>query len=389
MVLGVGVTASASLRRLATLSRHLTMSAADAGVRIERVGSVAHLILDRPKALNALNLPMVRVLSDAYAASAGDAAVTSIVMSGAGGKAFCAGGDVRAVMEAARVDPTGLSDAFFREEYALNAAIAGCPTPQVSVWDGIVMGGGVGLSLHGRFRVATERASFAMPETGIGFFPDVGGSHFLSRLPAEVGTYLALTGARIGAADLVHAGLATHFVPSDAAPGVAAALDGVAGEAAVADALAALGGGAAPPAEGATLAANAGAIERCFAAPTVEAIVGALEAEGGEWAAGALKALRRVSPTSLKLTLRLLRDAGDAPLSECLRREFRASQRAMRPPSDFFEGIRAALVDKDRSPKWEPDALPAVSDAAVASFLANLGDRELELPLLTPAFKPV
>ena len=246
----IGV-ATASLRRLTTLSRHLTMSAADAGVRIERVGSVANIVLDRPKALNALNLPMVRVLSDAYAASAGDAAVTSIVMSGAGGKAFCAGGDVRAVMEAARVDPTGLSDAFFREEYALNAAIAGCPTPQVSVWDGIVMGGGAGLSVHGRFRVATERTLFAMPETGIGFFPDVGGSHFLqaaqpnpnpypipsplpeplplsrtlnrthptptpsSRQAAGVGralgTYLALTGARLHAADLLYSGLATHF----------------------------------------------------------------------------------------------------------------------------------------------------------------------------------
>ena len=361
----------------------------DESILFERKGDLAVVTLNRPKALTALNLEMIEKMDPQLKAWESDASVAAVLIKGAGEKAFCAGGDVRAVMEAARVDPTGLSDAFFREEYALNAAIAGCPTPQVSVWDGIVMGGGVGLSLHGRFRVATERASFAMPETGIGFFPDVGGSHFLSRLPAEVGTYLALTGARIGAADLVHAGLATHFVPSDAAPGVAAALDGVAGEAAVADALAALGGGAAPPAEGATLAANAGAIERCFAAPTVEAIVGALEAEGGEWAAGALKALRRVSPTSLKLTLRLLRDAGDAPLSECLRREFRASQRAMRPPSDFFEGIRAALVDKDRSPKWEPDALPAVSDAAVASFLANLGDRELELPLLTPAFKPV
>ena len=228
-----------------------------------------------------------------------------------------------------------------------------------------------------------------MPETGIGFFPDVGGSHFLSRLPAEVGTYLALTGARIGAADLVHAGLATRFVPSDAAPGVAAALDGVAGEAAVADALAALGGGAAPPAEGATLAANGGAIERCFAAPTVEAIVGALEAEGGEWAAGALKALRRVSPTSLKLTLRLLRDAGDAPLSECLRREFRArrSARCARPPTSSRASAPPSST-RTALPSGNP-TLPAVSDAAVASFLDNLGDRELELPLLTPAFKPV
>ena len=185
-------------------------------VRCETRGSLAFVTLARPKALNALTLGMVRALRPALDQCAADERVKCIVLAGEGGRAFCAGGDVRAVCEAAQAGGSSLPDAFFREEYVLNHAIATSSTPQVSVWDGIVMGGGAGLSVHGRFRVASEKALFAMPETGIGLFPDVGGSFFLSRLPGELGTYVGLTGDRLKAAELLYCGLATHYAPSSA-----------------------------------------------------------------------------------------------------------------------------------------------------------------------------
>jgi enoyl-CoA hydratase/carnithine racemase len=261
------------------IARHLSSSSSTPEVLVERRGSVAWLTLARPKALNALTLPMIRALHPSFEQSAADASVSCIVMVGDGGKAFCAGGDVRAVCEAAKGGGDSLPDSFFREEYALNAALAASPKPQVSVWDGIVMGGGAGVSVHGRFRVATEKTLFAMPETGIGFFPDVGATHFLpTTVGRPFGTYLALTGARLKAAELLEAGLATHFVPSDALAGLEAALQGCDGDAQVAAALAALGAGAAPPA--AAPPPPRDAIERCFGPPrTAEAIVAALEAE--------------------------------------------------------------------------------------------------------------
>ena len=274
------------LRRNALIAKHLRRmalrSVQDDSTLVEKRGSIASLVLARPKALNSLTLPMVRTLWSALKESAADPEVGSIVMTGAGEKSFCAGGDVRAVMEAARDRSTlaegaeDLSDSFFREEYALNAAIAGSPKPQVSVWDGIVMGGGAGVSVHGAFRVTSERTMFAMPETNIGLFPDVGATHFLSRLPGEVGTYLALTGARLGAEDLLYCGLATHYVPSERLADLEAALQGCAGDAAVSDALTRLGGGSvvsgvaqkvAP-----LLAQNRQAIDACFSGATVEEI---------------------------------------------------------------------------------------------------------------------
>jgi len=371
------------------LSRHMTASASAATPEVvfERRGSVAWLTLARPKALNALTLPMIRALHPALEQSASDASVRCIVMVGEGGKAFCAGGDVRAVCEAAQGGDTALPDAFFREEYQLNYSLARSPKPQVSVWDGIVMGGGAGLSVHGRFRVATERTLFAMPETGIGFFPDVGGSHFLQAagVGRALGTYLALTGVRLHAADLLYAGLATHFVPSAAVRGLEAALQGCEGEAQLDAALTTLGAGAAPPAAAPLRDARA-AIDQCFGHATAEDIAAALEAEGGAWALAALTTLRRLSPTAIKVALRLLREAEGKPLAACLQAEFRAAQRFLRTghaghcPSDFFEGIRAALVDKDKAPRWSPAALEQVSDAAVDEYFAPLGERELELP---------
>lgn len=256
------------------------------------------------------------------------------------------------------------------------------------------MGGGVGVSIHGAYRVATENAMFAMPETNIGLFPDVGGSYFLSRLPGELGTYIGLTGDRLHAADLLYAGLATHYTPSEAVPALKAKLESCRSAADVAAMLSELADSpdAKIAAQGSLLEANRAAIDAAFAYDSMEEIVAHLAkvAEGGdEFAAKALKTLQRMSPTSMKVTLRLLREArttgGAAPLSTCLQREFRVVQRCVTVPSDFFEGIRAALVDKDRNPKWEPSTLEGVSTSAVDDYFSALGDREWLTPPPLPA----
>ena len=369
------------LRVLASQLMSSETTAEERHVRCEARGSLAFVTLARPKALNALTLGMVRALRPTLDQCAADERVKCIVLAGEGGRAFCAGGDVRAVCEAAQAGGSSLPDAFFREEYVLNHAIATSSTPQVSVWDGIVMGGGAGLSVHGRFRVASEKALFAMPETGIGLFPDVGGSFFLSRLGNALGAYVGLTGARLGAADLLYSGLATHYVPRAALAGLEAALQGCCGKTQIDAALAALGAGATPAdAASPPLAQRRDAIERCFAHDTVDAIVAALDAEGGAWAEETAASLRRLAPTSLVVTLRLVREARGRPLTECLAAEFRAAQRFMEHGrSDFFEGIRAALIDKDKQPRWEPATLAAVRAADVEEYFAPLsGGRELQ-----------
>lgn len=370
-------------------------------VLVSTSGACTTFTLSRPKALNALTLPMVRSLTEGYTKAAADPAVRCLLVEGEGGKAFCAGGDVRAVWEAGRVGGGGtasdgevITDAFFREEYALNAAIAGSPKPQVSVWDGIVMGGGVGVSVHGAFRVATEKAMFAMPETNIGLFPDVGGSHFLSLLPGELGTYIGLTGQRLSAADLIYCGLATHHVPSQAMPELGPTLASCASADDVEAALARLGRDAELQPGESHLARARAEIDAAFAYDTMEEVVAHLqrigEREPEGFGAKTLATLLKLSPTSLKITLRLLREAragkdGPAPLTACLVREFRVVQRCVTPPSDFFEGIRAALVDKDRNPQWSPSSLEQVSAQDVDAYFAPLGAQELTIGQL-PGF---
>lgn len=361
---------------------------------VKQCGRVLHITLNRPKALNALTLPMVRSLWSTFARAGSDQSVTTVLMTGAGGRAFCAGGDVRAVWDAARsrfpreeAQRGELDDAFFREEYSLNAAIAGSPKPQVSVWDGFVMGGGAGVSVHGTFRVATERALFAMPETNIGLFPDVGASHFLSRLPGELGTYLGLTGARIQAADLLYTTLATHFLPSASLPELEPALATCATADDIAAALARLGGGATPPDAAAPPLLGARAeIDHCFAPSSVPEILARLDASNTPFAGQTAEALRRMSPDSLALTLMLIRGAKALTLGAALRVEFRACQRCMRPSSDFFEGVRAALVDKDRSPEWRAASVAELPDSVAEGHLEHLGERELVLETL-PGFR--
>jgi enoyl-CoA hydratase len=356
------------------------MSEADEIV-LGREGAVATLTINRPQALNALTLANYRRFAPALAGWAEDQSVRAVVVLGAGGRAFCAGGDVRAVYEAGRGlagDPD-LTAVFFREEYELIRAIHRFPKPYVAIIDGITMGGGAGISVNGAYRIATEHTLFAMPETAIGLFPDVGATRFLNRCPGRIGIYLGLTGTRLGAADMLYCGLATHVTTRDRARSVVAMLGR---EPSRIDAV--LGGAAVDPGP-APLAALRRAIDGCFAGDTIEAILDALAAEAaaaGEharWAEATRAGLLDKSPTSLKVTLRQLRLGRDYDLDQALTLEYRLTQHMM-AAHDFYEGVRAALIDKDRAPRWRPASLAEVSAAMVEAYFAPLGDRELRFP---------
>ncbi|KJK37267.1 3-hydroxyisobutyryl-CoA hydrolase [Streptomyces variegatus] len=335
-------------------------------------GRVARITLNRPRALNALTHTMVRRIDEALIEWERDPAVETVVITGAGERGLCAGGDIRAIHDDARDGDGTASAAFWRDEYRLNARIARYPKPYVAVMDGIVMGGGVGVSAHGSVRVVTERSRVAMPETGIGFVPDVGGTYLLALAPGELGTHLALTGAQIGAADALLCGLADHYVPADALRHL---LDALA-ELPVAEALA---GHVRPPQSG-VLAAQRDWIDACYAADTVEEIVRRLLAHGDPAAKEAAETLLAKSPTALKVTLASLRRARElGPLELVLNQEYRVSCAALDTP-DLVEGIRAQVVDKDRRPRWSPKTLTEVTDADVERFFTPLGERELGLP---------
>ncbi|MDE1147917.1 MAG: enoyl-CoA hydratase/isomerase family protein [Azospirillaceae bacterium] len=336
-------------------------------------GGIGHILLNRPKALNALNLDMIRILDPQLAAWARDPAVKAVVIRGAGDRAFCAGGDVRAVWDSGKAWQAGEGDGavarnFFAEEYRLNRRIKRFPKPYIALLDGITMGGGVGLSVHGSHRVTTEKTLLAMPETGIGLFPDVGGGYFLPRLAGELGTYLALTGARLGAADAAYTGIGTHHVPSDRLDALVVELaDADYGRGAGATVDAILARHAAFPGE-APLATHRPSIDRSFAADTVEGIVACLGDEGmgfdDAWAKETLDTLARMSPTSLKVALSQLRRGVAMEVEDVLAMEYRMTQ-AVLAGHDFYEGIRAQLVDKDRQPKWRPATLADVSESEV------------------------
>lgn len=350
-------------------------------IRFEVAGPLGIVTLDRPKALNALTLPMIRAFDPVLAEWERDPAVRAVVIRGAGDRAFCAGGDVRAVYDDGKAMKEGTGDGaltrdFFREEYRLNRRIHRFHKPYVALLDGITMGGGVGLSVHGSHRVATEKTLFAMPETAIGLFPDVGGSWFLPRCPGETGAYVALTGTRLHAADVLYLGIGTHRVPSERLDALVGELAGAdwSGEArAVVDGVVARHALAPEPAP---LAQRREEIDRCFAFDTVEGILEALEAEGTEWAATTLKTLSRMSPSSLKVSLRQIRLGKGLDFDEAMKMEYRLSQACMRG-NDFYEGIRALLVDKDKSPKWRPAELAAVGPADVERYFAPSPTGEL------------
>ncbi|MEW2129983.1 enoyl-CoA hydratase/isomerase family protein [Streptomyces sp. NPDC005435] len=334
-------------------------------------GHAAHITLNRPEALNSLTHEMVLRIDEALTGWEHDPAVETVVITGAGERGLCAGGDIRAIHDDARDGDGTASAAFWRDEYRLNARIARYPKPYVAVMDGIVMGGGVGISAHGSVRVVTERSRVAMPETGIGFVPDVGGTHLLALAPGELGTHLALTGAPVGAGDALLCGLADHYLPSGSVP---AFLDDLAALP-VRDAVARH----VQPPPPAGLAAQRQWIDACYAAGTVEQLLHRLLAHEDPAAKEAARALLTKSPTALKVTLAALRRARRlGPLERVLDQEYRVSCACLRGP-DLVEGIRAQVIDKDRRPRWSPATLAEVTEADVERYFTPLGERDLGL----------
>lgn len=343
-------------------------------VLLHTEGRVRRITLNRPRALNALNHAMVLRLGEALDAAEQDASVVAVLLTGAGERGLCAGGDIRSIREDALAGGRTSLD-FWRDEYRLNARIARFPKPYVALMDGIVMGGGVGVSAHGSVRVVTERSRLAMPETGIGFVPDVGGTYLLGAAPGELGVHLALTGDAVGAADALLCGLADHFVPSADLPELLAALDTCTSPEAV-DATAERYAATAPAGE---LAGHRDWIDACYAADTVEDIVERLDGCGVPAAKQAATTILAKSPTALKVTLAAVRRARLLEtLEAALDQEFRVSSTAFTRP-DLVEGVRAQIIDKDRNPRWSPAELAEVTDEDVARHFAPLGDAELGL----------
>lgn len=336
---------------------------ADGAVLCERRGAAGLITLNRPKALNALNLEMVRALRRALDDWAADSAVTRVVVQGAGERAFCAGGDIRRIHEEGRAGLYAEAETFFREEYELNALIQRYPKPYIALIDGIVMGGGVGVSLHGSHRVAGERTTFAMPETGIGFFPDVGATYALPRLPGFVGTYLALTGERIGQGDVLAFGLATHAATAARFPAIRDALaEGSPVEAAI--------GEGEVPAPG-PLHAERAVVETCFSADSVAEVLARLDADGSDFAKKTAATIRTRSPTSLTLALAQMRRGAALSFPEAMRLEYRILCRILRG-HDFYEGVRSVLIDRDGKPDWQPATLEAVKASDIEAHVAPM-----------------
>lgn len=340
----------------------------EAEVLFAREGVAGIVTLNRPKALNALTLDMVRAIHPQLRAWAVDPAVRLVIIEGAGEKAFCAGGDIRALHDWGRAGDRNVID-FYREEYRLNTFIKHYPKPYVALMDGIDMGGGVGLSVHGSHRIATERLVFAMPETGIGLFPDVGGTWFLPRCPGEIGMYLALTGERLKAADAIYAGIADVFVPSERLAGLRSRL--AAGEL-VETVSGSLSGDAGTP----PLAQNREAIDRHFSKESVAGILASLKADGSEWAARVAAIIEAKSPVSTLVTYRQVREGRRLGFEDCMKLEFRLTNRFMKG-RDFYEGVRAVVIDKDQKPVWSPATLAGVSAQEVDAYFAPLGADEL------------
>jgi enoyl-CoA hydratase len=337
------------------------------------------ITLDRPRALNALSREMIHGLDAALVAAAADPDVACVVIEGAGGRAFCAGGDIRSVGQALRgggADGLDFGVAMFRGEYTLNHRIRTFPKPYIALVDGIVMGGGVGVSIHGSHRVVSERVAFAMPETGIGLFPDVGMTHLLPRCRGELGLYVGMSGAKLAAPDAKLIGFATHIVPSGRIPELKQALiDGAPRDAAAVDAILADYATRFGPAE---LMRHRPAIDRCFGQPSVEAIFGALAAEDSEWARTVRAGLETRSPTSLKLTFRAFRAGRTASFESCLATEFRLSIHCL-AGHDLPEGVRALLLDKDMAPHWRPATLAEVGEDQLDGYFMPLAVPELAL----------
>ena len=336
-------------------------------------GPVGRIRLNRPKALHALDTAMCTGVLDALEAWRVDDAVRCVMIDHAEGRGFCAGGDIRMLAESGAGDGAA-ARAFFHTEYRMNHALFAYAKDTIAFMDGITMGGGVGISQPCRYRVATENTKLAMPETGIGLFPDVGGGWYLSRLPGRIGQYLALTGHRLDGAEAHALGLATHYLPGDrveqAKRRIAETPDAI--DAVLTDL-------SAEPGEAKLLAQRAD-IDRLFASDALEDIYAALEADGGEFARTTLQTLRTKSPQTMKVSLRLLKDgAGMATFADEMKQEYAVGARVVQR-HDFLEGVRAVIVDKDNAPKWNPATPEGVSDHVIDQIFAPLPEDEAWTP---------
>jgi enoyl-CoA hydratase len=344
---------------------------------------LGHITLNRPQALHALTTHMCANMTQALLAWRDDPDVHAVLLDHAPGtRGFCAGGDIRMIAESGAGDGKE-ARAFFFTEYRLNHLLFHYPKPVVALIDGVTMGGGVGISMPARFRIATENTTYAMPETGIGLFPDVGGGWYLPRKPGSIGMWLALTGARLKAADCLIAGIATHYMPTEILSAARAQIAGAAqthdAEKALASGLDALSESAGKPKE--LTPENIERINRIFAADSVEAIFAALEADGSAWASAQLATLRTKSPRTLKVTFRQLREGAQmASFADEMRQEYRIACRVS-SRHDFQEGVRAVVIDKDNKPAWNPATLEAVSDALIDEIFAPLPAGEEWSPL--------
>jgi enoyl-CoA hydratase len=358
----------------------MTMMAVNEGAQepdliVRREGSAGIIRLNRPKAINAMTLEMSMGIDAALDLFESDPAVAVAVLEGAGERGLCAGGDIRGLYESSKAGGD-LGKVFWRQEYIMNARIAGFPKPYVAFMDGLVMGGGVGLSAHGRHRVVTEKTKLAMPEVGLGFFPDVGGTWLLSHAPGEIGTYFGLTGQTMNGPDAIHARFADAVVPSGKLAALREALTKV-HPGAQSNEIKALIDGFATGETSGPVAAMQASIDAWFAYDRMTDIVAALKRDGSELAQSTLKTLSEKSPRGMVVTLRLLRLARtSSSLEECLVREYRAALEVFRS-DDFREGVRAAVIDKDRNPRWSPATIEDVTPEMLAPYFASIGVDEL------------
>jgi enoyl-CoA hydratase len=343
---------------------------------VRREGAAGVIRLNRPKAINAMTLEMSLGIDAALDRFETDPQVAVIILEGAGERGLCAGGDIRGLWESSHAKGD-LGARFWRQEYIMNARIAKYPKPYVAFMDGLVMGGGVGLAGHASHRVVTDRTKLAMPEVGLGFFPDVGGTWLLSRSPGEIGTYFGLTGQTMNGPDAIHAKFADAVVPAAKWPELREALTKVRQGATAAEISKLIAGFATGETAG-PVAARQATIDALFHYDRMEDIVAALKRDGSEFAQATLKTLGEKSPRGMVVTLKLLRLAREArSLEECLVREYRAANEVFRS-DDFREGVRAAVIDKDRNPKWSPPRIEDVTPEMVAPYFAEIGADELK-----------
>jgi len=340
-------------------------------VLVEVRGRMGILTLNRPKALNSLTLDMIRLMHAALLGWREDEQIVGVIVQGAGDRAFCAGGDIRMLYEG-RGQGLSYARGFYAEEYRLNLLIKEYPKPYIAMIDGFVMGGGVGVSIHGSRRIAGSSTLFAMPETGIGFYPDVGGSYFLPRLPGKIGVWLALTGARLKADGVFYAGIATDFAPSDQHEMIVNRLvdDAFCGQdvSEIIDSLTGLPGAS-------QLERHRERIDQAFAANTMEDVLELLKVDGSDWAQEQIKLLNTKSPTALKVTLRQMIAGEKLGFRDAMQMEFSLSMKFV-DGVDFYEGVRALLIDRDNAPLWNPKKLADVSDAVVSNYFEPLAPPE-------------